>query len=352
MSPSPHRARPSPAAVQALARVSVAAGDLIRAERSRRKLTLRELAAHAGVSAAAIAHVEAGHPASLETYARLATALEMRLELGLVDPRRRTGPSREADLVHAAMGDAEARHLRSLGFDVGLDMPYQHYQFAGRADLLAWDRERRSLLHVENRTRFPNLQPGELPGCPRPRSRRTGRATAPLHRPGRGHARRAALPRLRRRRPGAPLSPRPWCPEAEAGFASAADGEAASSPQGGAVGAPPPCPGRRIPAPGHPRPEHPRPRVARPEGTHFKRTGSASTARRPGALAAGATPPTARTTGCHARTDPSGGPSSDLPHLASGREGPPCSLQAKMTTRTDQLARPPPVCQLRDVSLS
>ena len=158
MSPSPHRARPSPAAVQALARVSVAAGDLIRAERSRRKLTLRELAARAGVSAAAIAHVEAGHPASLETYARLATALEMRLELGLVDPRRRTAPSREADLVHAAMGDAEARHLRSLGFDVGLDMPYQHYQFAGRADLLAWDRERRSLLHVENRTRFPNLQ--------------------------------------------------------------------------------------------------------------------------------------------------------------------------------------------------
>ena len=158
MSPSPHRARPSPAAVQALARVSVAAGDLIRAERSRRKLTLRELAAHAGVSAAAIAHVEAGHPASLETYARLATALEMRLELGLVDPRRRTAPSREADLVHAAMGDAEARHLRSLGFDVGLDVPYQHYQFAGRADLLAWDRERRSLLHVENRTRFPNLQ--------------------------------------------------------------------------------------------------------------------------------------------------------------------------------------------------
>src|SRR4030065_180397 len=53
MSPSPHRARPSPAAVQALARVSVAAGDLIRAERSRRKLTLRALAAHAGGAAVA-----------------------------------------------------------------------------------------------------------------------------------------------------------------------------------------------------------------------------------------------------------------------------------------------------------
>ena len=158
MSPSPHRSPPSPAAVQALARDSVVAGDLVRGERQRRSLTMRELAQHAGVSAAVIAHIETGHPASLETYARLSTALGLRLELALVDPRRRTGPSREADLVHAAMGEAEARRLRAHGFDVGLDVPYQHYQFAGRADLLAWDRGRRSLLHIENRTRFPNLQ--------------------------------------------------------------------------------------------------------------------------------------------------------------------------------------------------
>src|SRR3989304_4894659 len=134
MPPRPPRARLSPAAVQALARVSVAAGDLIRAERSRRKLTLRELAARAGVSAAALAPADAaGPPASREPDGRLATALEMRLELGLVDPRRRTGPSREADLVHAAMGDAEARHLRSLGFDVGRDRPHHPYQSAGGA---------------------------------------------------------------------------------------------------------------------------------------------------------------------------------------------------------------------------
>jgi hypothetical protein len=41
---------------------------------------------------------------------------------------------------------------------VALDEPYQYYQFAGRADLVAWSLERRSLLHVENRTQFPNLQ--------------------------------------------------------------------------------------------------------------------------------------------------------------------------------------------------
>lgn len=56
------------------------------------------------------------------------------------------------------MGEFEARHLRALGFSVGIDEPYQHYQFAGRADVLAWDVERRALLHIENRTRFPDLQ--------------------------------------------------------------------------------------------------------------------------------------------------------------------------------------------------
>jgi len=56
------------------------------------------------------------------------------------------------------MGEFEARHLRLLGLPTGLDEPYQHYQFAGRADLVAWDVDVRALLHIENRTRFPDLQ--------------------------------------------------------------------------------------------------------------------------------------------------------------------------------------------------
>ncbi len=54
------------------------------------------------------------------------------------------------------MGELEARALRGPGRTLAIDEPYQHYQFAGRADVLAWDRE--NLLHIENRTRFPNLQ--------------------------------------------------------------------------------------------------------------------------------------------------------------------------------------------------
>src|ERR1035437_10299823 len=46
----------------------------------------------------------------------------------------------------------------ALGFHVGLDEPFQHYHFAGRADLVAWSVERQALLHIENKTRIPDLQ--------------------------------------------------------------------------------------------------------------------------------------------------------------------------------------------------
>ena len=158
MSPQPHRLPISHPATQALTRAAMTAGGLLRDERIRRRMPMREVAARAGVSSAAVADVEAGNPASLETYARLATALGLRFDLSLADPRRRAPVARDVDAVHASMGEAQAKHLRTLGFHVDLDAPYQHYQFAGRADVVAWDLDRRSLLHLENRTRFPNLQ--------------------------------------------------------------------------------------------------------------------------------------------------------------------------------------------------
>ena len=56
------------------------------------------------------------------------------------------------------MGEFEAARLVAFGRHVGIDEPYQHYQFAGRADVIAWDADAGALLHIENRTRFPNLQ--------------------------------------------------------------------------------------------------------------------------------------------------------------------------------------------------
>jgi transcriptional regulator with XRE-family HTH domain len=134
-------------------------GSAVHAERRRRALTLSQVAEMTGLDTSTIHHIESGRTARLETQVRIARALRLRLEVDLVDPRKRDrGPLRPEDPVHAAMGESQAAHLLSLGFRVGLDEPYQHYQFAGRADVVAWPVERRTLLHIENRTRFPNLQ--------------------------------------------------------------------------------------------------------------------------------------------------------------------------------------------------
>lgn len=132
-------------------------GVVVRDSRLARRWTLRELADRADISVAFLHAIEHGNQASLVTYAALAAALDLQPILDFADPRKRgrTGPS--VDPVHAAMGTSLAHRLAASGGSVAIDEPYQHYQFAGRADLVAWDPDRSALLHVENRTRFPNI---------------------------------------------------------------------------------------------------------------------------------------------------------------------------------------------------
>jgi transcriptional regulator with XRE-family HTH domain len=139
-------------------RLAAHAGIVIGDERRRRGWTLRDLAARADLAVGSVHAVEHGRPAGLETYSALALGLELELGLDLVDVRKRGRTVRAEDPVHAAMGEAIAARLSSHGFEIAIDEPFQHYQFAGRADILAWDVQSRALLHVENRTRFPNVQ--------------------------------------------------------------------------------------------------------------------------------------------------------------------------------------------------
>ena len=149
-----------PAIDNEIRRASIEFGATVRDTRRAKAMTVPELAARAGLSAAMVYRIEAGQPGSNETRARLAAALGRHLRIGLLDPRRRAAERADlgVDLVHSAMGELEARHLRQTGASVGLDEPYQHYQFAGRADVVAWDTHRRALLHLENRTRFSDFQ--------------------------------------------------------------------------------------------------------------------------------------------------------------------------------------------------
>jgi transcriptional regulator with XRE-family HTH domain len=158
MSPRLFTTQPTESVAAGVQRLWSTVGLKIRDARQAKRWSVGELARRAGVSVAVAYRAEAGNPTSLEALTRLATSLGLRLELEVVDPRRRERPPRQADIVHSGMGELEAAHLRRLGYRVGLDEPYQHYQFAGRADLLAWHAERRILLHIENRTRFPDFQ--------------------------------------------------------------------------------------------------------------------------------------------------------------------------------------------------
>jgi hypothetical protein len=121
-------------------------------------MTIEVLARKAAVAVGTVHGVENGGRASLAMYQRLARALGRELEVDLVDPGHRSRPRSDIDLVHAAMGESEVDLLRPHGLGVAVDEPWQHFHFAGRADVLSWDVARGALLHIENRTRLPDVQ--------------------------------------------------------------------------------------------------------------------------------------------------------------------------------------------------
>ena len=157
MSPAKFLHRSSDSAALAVTRFFALLGSRLDDARHERGWNVERLASAAGVSRALAYDALRGEPISLDAAMRLIAALGLKLEWDLVDPRRKS-PRPRQDIVHSSMGEFEASHLRKLGYRIAIDEPYQHYQFAGRADLVAWDIDSRALLHIENRTRFPDLQ--------------------------------------------------------------------------------------------------------------------------------------------------------------------------------------------------
>ena len=117
----------------------------------------------AGISREMVYRVERGEPASMETLARLAAGLGLRLELTFEDSRARGRPTRSQDPVHAAIVEQLAARYSAQSRIVAVDEPFQHYQFAGRADLAVVDPSGPDLLHHEVKTAIPNV--GELAGA-------------------------------------------------------------------------------------------------------------------------------------------------------------------------------------------
>lgn len=162
MSRHPRVAQPASSVTARLVSVAAEVGASVRAARLRRRWTTGRLASEAGTSRTLVYLVERGEPTTLQTYARLATALGLRLEVDLRDPRQRHVPPRAEDPVHAAIVEGLAARYASQGRLVAVDEPYQHFQFAGRADLAVVDPAGPALLHHEVKTAIPNV--GEMAG--------------------------------------------------------------------------------------------------------------------------------------------------------------------------------------------
>lgn len=157
MSPASADLPGSPTTARLSIAIALDLGRRIKAARQAKGWTLRELGGRVGLSASAVLAAEGGRLASVETYVRLGVGLGLTPSFELLE-RKRPAPSRAMDPVHAAMTEAIATKLSSHRFEVGVDEPYQHFQFAGRADLVAWDREARAFLHCEQRTRLDDVQ--------------------------------------------------------------------------------------------------------------------------------------------------------------------------------------------------
>ncbi|MFH0751029.1 MAG: helix-turn-helix domain-containing protein [Chloroflexota bacterium] len=155
-----------PATPAVLARVTAICailGEQVRAARVRRRWTTGRLADQAGVSRTLVYLVERGEPTTMETYARLGGALGLPLEVSLEDPRTKARPGRAEDPVHAAIVETLAARYAAQDRLVAVDEPFQHFQFAGRADVTAVDPAGPDLLHHEVKTALPNV--GELAGA-------------------------------------------------------------------------------------------------------------------------------------------------------------------------------------------
>jgi transcriptional regulator with XRE-family HTH domain len=179
MSRFPRVSRPTPAVAARLSAVAAGLGAQVREGRMRRRWTTERLAAEAGVSRTLVYLVERGERTTIETYARLGAALGLRLEASLDDPRTRTRSPRAEDPVHAAIVEMLAARYAAHGRQVTADEPFQHYQFAGRADLAAVDPAGPDLLHHEVKTVIPNV--GELAGAWNVKRQYLARALADRH---------------------------------------------------------------------------------------------------------------------------------------------------------------------------
>lgn len=131
-------------------------GRVLRSMREDRGLRQADVAKAAGVSQSAVSRAERGVLGDLRVGAleRMAIALGGSLSIEIRSPGG--AASRLVDRVHAALVDRVVAAL--AGWEVALEYTFNHFGERGSVDVLAWHAASRTLLIIEVKSAFTDLQ--------------------------------------------------------------------------------------------------------------------------------------------------------------------------------------------------
>jgi len=133
-------------------------GAALRAARVKRRMTQREVATLAGVSASSVSRLERGlvETLAVRTIRAIGKVWEVSIELL---PRSRAGSlERVANSAHASLTEAVLRWLGSFaGWSVRPEVGFSNYGDRGVIDLICWHAGRRALLVIELKTELVDI---------------------------------------------------------------------------------------------------------------------------------------------------------------------------------------------------
>jgi transcriptional regulator with XRE-family HTH domain len=133
-------------------------GGILRAIRRHLELTQAAVARRAGISQSVYSRAERGDLTGMTvgTLDRIAASIGASL---VIDLRSQGGlGDRLVDASHAALVDIVIGVLRRYGWEVEIEFTFNHFGDRGSVDILGWHRATRTLLIIEVKSRFTDLQ--------------------------------------------------------------------------------------------------------------------------------------------------------------------------------------------------
>jgi transcriptional regulator with XRE-family HTH domain len=117
-----------------------------------------DLAGQAGVSQSMVSRIERGHLAGLTVEAVRAVAASLDMRVDVVGRYRGGELDRLLAAGHSALHEAVARHLATIpGWRFASEVSFAIYADRGVIDILAWPARTRSLLIIELKTEFVDM---------------------------------------------------------------------------------------------------------------------------------------------------------------------------------------------------